>query len=177
MQDVDMNLIEFIRNETYTLQDTFSTGYTFPYVDESKGGRNDLEVVSFDVDEFPILKYKRKFNTEDKHDAVVHPDTEITISVAWGSGKLSYHGMNYLTDTICIQKEGCKSSSRIDFWSFHGTVLTFMWTVLSFIGYISARFLKHLPIWRVLHFIGCIMPSFITLILLLVSLYLSKRFF
>ncbi len=175
MQNVDMNIIEFFEDDTYSLIDTFSTGYTLPSIDESRGGKNNLEVISFISS--PKLIYKRKFNTGDKHDAIVPIDSQITISVAWGSGKLSYHGMNHLTTSICIGKNDCKASIKYDFWSFHGTILTFMWTILSFIGYVSARFFKHLPFWIYLHLIGSIIPSIITFVLLLFSMNLSNLIF
>jgi len=74
MKNTDMNILELYTNKTYKLYDSYSFGYTKPDDDEKLGGSNDLLKHEFSLENetFANVFYYRKYDTNDKYDAVLH---------------------------------------------------------------------------------------------------------
>ena len=74
-----MNILEIYSNNTFKLIDSYSLGYEKPINDEKLGGTNDLLQTYFSLDDgnFANVSYYRKYDTDDKYDAVLYPVIKI----------------------------------------------------------------------------------------------------
>ena len=61
-----------------------------------------------------------------------------------------------------------------DFWEFHGIILTILWSILNFFGYVYARFLRHHPIWIWIHFTCSGLTSLISVAVMAASIAKGK---
>jgi len=76
--------------------------------------------------------------------------------------KTNYHQGNYLITSINITPTGTNIGAietRDSFFAIHGIGQLIGWNFLVTIGYCSARFFKHNPLWLPLHFVGGTIPS------------------
>lgn len=64
--------------------------------------------------------------------------------------------------------------SSFDFWEFHGIIMTATWSIMNFIGYLSARFFRHYSAWIWVHFIFSGLNAIISVGILGASIVLSK---
>jgi hypothetical protein len=67
-----------------------------------------------------------------------------------------------------------EEDEEFDFWEFHGIILTILWTIFNFVGYVYARFLRHHPIWIWIHFICSGLTSFISVAVMAASIAKGK---
>jgi len=171
-KNVDMNIVEFSSAIKYVLHDSYSTSKTLPPEDVSLGGTFDLKNISYlSRDGIGNITYARKFDTGDKYDTVVKPDVLFNISVAWGDGDYGFHGTNVARRLVLINSTSQDFNplpdepqvTIFDFWQFHGILLTIIWTLLNFLGYIFARFYKHLTWWIWMHRLGAGMTALISI--------------
>ena len=108
MKDKDMNIIELSQSDV-KLTDSFCP-YR-PVDDKSLGGTEDLKLISFKIEgNQGIVVYERLYDTGDKYDQIISPETELDFSFAWGKGKLGYHGKNKKVVKFSITKN---SSEKI----------------------------------------------------------------
>lgn len=68
-----------------------------------------------------------------------------------------------MTTNITISPNAAEKSGLSTFRLFHAIGQTTSWSLLVFIGYVSARFFKHKKSWIYLHFIGGVVPSLYTI--------------
>jgi hypothetical protein len=93
MKNSDMHIIQFQDENNYVLTDTFSLGHKTPTGDVKLGGTEDLKNVNFTIEnETMTITYDRLFNTNDKYDVVLVPNTNLRIFTTYGILPLSYHG-------------------------------------------------------------------------------------
>jgi hypothetical protein len=112
MKDKDMNIIEFSQNDV-KLTDSFCP--KMPVDDKSLGGTDDLKLISFKKEgNQGIVTYQRLYDTGDKYDQKISPDTEFDFSFAWGKGKLGYHGDNKKVVKFSIPSPSAKISKKND---------------------------------------------------------------
>ena len=104
MKSVDMNTVEFLSSTKYNLIDQFSKGDNEPPYDTDIGGTYDLKNIQYSADSSGIttIKYTRAYNTGDKYDYVVKPDSSLTISLAWNSGTINDHHNNFKITSVTI---------------------------------------------------------------------------
>jgi hypothetical protein len=104
MKSVDMNTVEFLSSTKYNLIDQFSKGDNEPPYDTDIGGTDDLKNVQYSADGtgYATIKYTRAYNTGDKYDYVVSPNTDTTISLAWNSGTINDHHNNFKITSVKI---------------------------------------------------------------------------
>jgi hypothetical protein len=104
MKSVDMNTVEFLSATKYNLIDQFSKGDNEPPYDTDIGGTDDLKNVQYSADGtgYATIKYTRAYNTGDKYDYVVSPNTATTISLAWNSGTINDHHNNFKITSVNI---------------------------------------------------------------------------
>ncbi len=60
------------------------------------------------------------------------------------------------------------------YWEFHGISLTVGWSILNFVGYSGARFLKHYTWWIYLHYIGSVLVTLWSFVILIISVIKCK---
>lgn len=167
MYPTDMHMLEFYTSGSYQLTDTWCTSYNAPSLDSNMGGKNDLVNVTYyrTSNGDPAVTYLRALNTGDKYDKVLAVDVSQSLIIAWGSGKAHDHGGNYKKTSIIISKTAVvtDTSAGFNYWDLHGISLVILWSVFNFIGYISARFLKHYSWWIWGHRIGSGLTSMWTI--------------
>lgn len=75
MINSDINYIQAYENGTFTLHDTFSTGYSLPKDDVELGGTYDFyNLTSFeDSKGYLNITFERLFDTKDKYDIAIFP--------------------------------------------------------------------------------------------------------
>jgi hypothetical protein len=99
------------------------------------------------------------------------------LSIAWGVGRLSYHGGNSIRTTFTTENDSGVSvvtTGQFDFYALHGISMIIIWTVLTFFGYCAARFMKHNSKWAYVHFLCCELPALYTFALLIATIVLCK---
>jgi hypothetical protein len=80
MINVDMNIIEFLSDNTYNLYDTWATGYEMPSVDIDIGGTYDLKNVKYEHNNSNItIQYERLLDTGDSKDQVIQHVSRICL--------------------------------------------------------------------------------------------------
>jgi hypothetical protein len=175
----DMNIVEFTPGGG-KVYDSYSTGYSAPIEDTSLGGTNDLKNIKFSQENGQeVVTYERAFNTGDKYDKALTPNTLMPVSLAWGRNRLAYHETNKKTGQMLIPDGNTPIpvdpvSDEFDFWEFHGIIMTVLWTAFSFLGYVFARFFKHLTWWIWMHRLGSGMTALISVGVLGAAINLSK---
>jgi hypothetical protein len=178
----DMNIVEFIPGEGVKVSDTWSTGYTAPKEDKTFGGTDDIKNIKYSQENGQnVVTYDRAFNTGDPYDKEVIPNIPFTVSFAWGNGRIGYHIAAYYKTQMILSKEDLAPTlvseplSQFDFWNFHGITMTIFWTGFSFIGYIFARFLRHLKSWIYFHWVGSGLTALFSIGVLAPSIKWSNR--
>lgn len=179
-----MNIIEFSSGEVVKISDSWSTGYSAPQEDKKFGGLNDIKNINyFQKNGQMEVTYDRDFDTGDSYDTKLTPNIPFTVSFAWGKGKMAYHKTDYYKTEIIISKNNqivpdlfAAPLSQFDFWNFHGITMTILWTGFSFVGYIFARFLRHLKYWIYFHWLGSGLTALFSIGVLAPSIKWSNNF-
>lgn len=179
-----MNIVEFTLNGA-KVYDSWSTGYSAPREDTTFGGRNDLKNIKYSKENGQgLVTFERDFNTGDQYDKALTPNSFMDVSLAWGKGKMGYHASSKRIAQMIIPKSGDPSGvvppepvNNFDFWDFHGITNTVLWTGFSFIGYIFARFLRHLKSWIYFHWMGSGLTAVLSVAILASSIKFSKKFY
>jgi len=184
MNNIDMNIIEFDSSNGSKVYDSYSKGYTFPSEDIKLGGTNDIKNINFKKLENgqSEISFERAFFTGDTFDKELNPNTLMNVSLAWGKGKLSYHGANKKIVQMIIPENDPPSpidpsddTGSFDFWQFHGIIMTTLWSGFAFVGYLFSRFFKHLSWWIWMHHLGSGVTALFSIGVLSVALRLSKK--
>ncbi len=173
MKNTDMNVAEFISESEYSLKDSYSKGYKAPDEDIILGGTDDLKNVNFSIDGDGngIISFTRALDTGDTLDKNLILEQAEDLILAWGSGKINYHGGNRMSTSFKITQGGVDPPTKpFDFFEFHGIILIILWVPFNFVGYISARFLKQYTWWIWLHIAGSGSAAFITIGVLAASI-------
>lgn len=189
MQNTDMNILQITSASQYNLTDSYSTGHSAPKTDFSLGGTNDLQNITYQDggNGYGVVSYSRLLNTGDKYDKILSGGSNPLI-VAWGNGLLNYHKSNYIfsafqliipsNDTNTTDDNSTSDNSttpdtgyQFSFFDLHGYSLIILWTVFNFLGYISARFLKHHKWWIWAHFASSGLTGYYSISILIPSIY------
>jgi hypothetical protein len=181
MINVDMNIVEFT-SDGVKVYDSWSAGFSAPREDITFGGRNDIKNIKYSQENGQgVVTFERAFNTGDQYDKALTPNSFMSVSFAWGKGKMGYHGSKQRIAQMIIPKSGDPSNlppepiGQFDFWDFHGITMTILWTGFSFVGYIFARFLRHLKSWIYIHWMGSGLTAVVSVGVLASSIKLSKN--
>lgn len=179
MVGADFHFVEISDSGYYKLTDAYTAVSHAVVIDTKEGGKDDFEDPSSkDWNGKKNITYFRKLKTDD-----ATQDKEILIGknkiiTAWGKGARGFHRQNFaaLEVELEIGKEDdgkvdpTEPVEKFDFFTFHGIWLIAAWGGLNFFGYLSTRFLKHLPYEKYIHggFSGTTTIS--TLVIIIISL-------
>lgn len=156
MQNVDMHALIYSFPNNVTVNDLWAIRNGKPKTDETYGGTNDitdLSIINNDDNSYTV-SYRRLLDTGDKFDKVINLDTLEPLCFAWGNPPFQNHKANkYIISGFRINKRTLavtfETSTKLRFIDFHGVGMVIIWTLFSFISYISIRFFKHyeLALW------------------------------
>jgi len=177
-----MNFATFISDTMYNLIDSYAVKFTLQENDILIGGKNDLNVISYGVNDKGghVLKYTRLLDTNDKWDYLMKKGEPVTMIAAWGRENYPcYHFDRTYGSALEIDSSNRVSLSpgqpynkltaapainlRVALEA-HGILLLISWGV-SFIGLIAARFFKHKYAWIWIHGFFMGFPTVTTIVL------------
>jgi len=83
-----------IENGQVTASDRHGVGHIEPAIDVSSGGKEDLQVLGYEVNPaYSLIKFTRLLDTGDINDRVIQPGlTDFIYATAVGSPVIAYHG-------------------------------------------------------------------------------------
>jgi cytochrome b involved in lipid metabolism len=161
MSDTDMILVSAADKAAY---DLYSSEKSRPPDDTDIGGEDNLEQVNVTISGSQVsANFTRKFNTGDKYDAIITPDSAFSIVFAYldsGSG-FDYHSSGFGSATLSFYSTQAQSgigdlSTGADYgddYSDHGKAMSSVWMCLVPVGIIAARYFKGFQLWFYVHFV------------------------
>jgi hypothetical protein len=79
-----------------------------------------------------------------------------------------------ISNTTTSQMPQLILGGEFNFWEFHGVILTIIWSIMNFFGYVTARFLRHYPIWIWIHFTCSGLTAMVSVGIMATSILKSK---
>jgi hypothetical protein len=181
--DTDLNTTDDLKNIQYSVD---SSGYaTIKYTRAyNTGDKYDYVVtpgksmtISLAWNPGVMNDHKKNFKisslTIDSSKLVVGTENTTT-STTTDSGSSSSVSSN-TNNTPVTPISTPDDSEEFDFWEFHGIIMTVTWSIMNFVGYMSARFFRHYPIWIWVHFIFAGLNTLLSVGILGASIALSKQ--
>ena len=181
MQKVDMHYIEY-ENDGKPV-DSWSKDNDDPIPDDALGSPQNLENIQTTgrTTTNGKVTYTRKLDTGDTNYDYKLVDGSNLLNGAWGPGNMGEHGSYIFISTINIDtKAQTVTFGRRAPWEIfeaHGISLIISWTLLSLIGYVSGRLLRHLPSFIWIHRLSVGIGGFATILLAIWAWLESKSNF
>mmetsp|Transcript_7687 Transcript_7687/g.14550 ORF Transcript_7687/g.14550 Transcript_7687/m.14550 type:complete len:722 (+) Transcript_7687:2043-4208(+) len=146
------------------INDLYSSEHAPPPTDTSLGGKYSLENPKVTVSGSSVeATFTRKFNTGDKYDAVITPDSAFSLVFAYldDGSDFGYHESGFGTGTLHFYSTQALSgfgdvSTGSDYdsdYTKHGKAMSSIWMALVPVGIIAARYFKGFQAWFYIHFL------------------------
>lgn len=156
-----------------TVSDQYSTKHSAPPDDTKLGGKDNLQYANVTVSGGTVTaSFVRLFDTGDKYDAILIPNSSFTLCFAYrdSGSDYDYHSGGYGSGTLNFFSTQALStfgdvSTGVDYgddYSDHGKAMSIVWMCLAPLGLIAARYFKSFQLWFYVHMLLMGTSTFVT---------------